>query len=382
MDRAYVLQYIDGQLDSLARRPGMWGPALAIELQALLLLEFRSVMLRPGFDAENPRAVRDALASFVAEKFPDGAGVPLARALATAGREHELPVLLAEFRARLVADMHADNPFETNDLAVVLRLKKDVARPSASSVGGYIEDLRRALRGILRTKAQGRMAKELEVATDFGLSDVVVVPSNGVPGRVVLPLTYRAPEQLSSPAVVKVPEEEIRDALAHVAATVAWADRDAPVAELAEVLTDATRREKVAAQTLRLMPRGVDVEAVEIGGRLVARAEPMRLTRDQKPRVKQVRVEGFASTNIEETGNVRQLDLDDGTFRLGQPNSKDRVKCVLSDWDLLAAAQEALGGRATVIGRRVQPNLGKPFIWVESIRVDDDADHDDDDDVN
>ncbi len=365
MDETYLLHFVDQQLDSLTRRPQMWGTTLAVELQTLLLLEVRSVLLRPEFDRHNPRAVRQALAAFVAEKFPDAPGRPIANQPLAGDPYQSLSDLLFEFRTRLVADMHPDNPFEANDLAVVLRLKKGARQPLASSVGGYLEELRRALRGILRQKTTGRTARELEEVTDFDLTNVSVVPANGAPGRVVLPLQYRPPAQVTT-AHVNAADVELQHALADVAATVQWAAGGAAVEELAAVLTDSVQRGKVATQTLRLMPRGNDVDFVELGGRLFSRPDPIRLNRDQKPRVKMVRMEGFSSVPIIREGSVRQLDLDDGTFGL-KVDKKTRIRCVLSDWDLLPIVQDVLGGSARIVGKEVQPNSGNMFIWVEAI---------------
>ncbi len=61
-----VLRFIDEQLDAIRKRPGMWGPDIAVELQILQLLEFRSVLLRPALEDANPRAVLDAYEEFLA----------------------------------------------------------------------------------------------------------------------------------------------------------------------------------------------------------------------------------------------------------------------------------------------------------------------------
>ena len=103
--RDTLLEYIDGQLDAIARTPGMWGPPIGVELQVLQLIKFRSVTVRPEFDRQNPRTVLRAYNAFLARKFPGAPPVPLAVILEQDGRTDELMQILQEFRDEQVREM-------------------------------------------------------------------------------------------------------------------------------------------------------------------------------------------------------------------------------------------------------------------------------------
>ena len=100
-----MLDFIHGQLEAIHLRPGMRGPDIAVELQILQLLEFRSVVLRPTTEEANPRAVMDAYEAFLARRFPGAPTLPLASLLARDERSAELRAVLDEFRRELVDQM-------------------------------------------------------------------------------------------------------------------------------------------------------------------------------------------------------------------------------------------------------------------------------------
>lgn len=69
--REVTTSWIDARMDSMLAAPRMWGSREAVELQALLLVELRSVVTRPVDDAKDPRRVLDAYAEFLARRFPN-----------------------------------------------------------------------------------------------------------------------------------------------------------------------------------------------------------------------------------------------------------------------------------------------------------------------
>ncbi|WP_044250860.1 hypothetical protein [Chondromyces apiculatus] len=104
-----LVRYIDEQLDAIERRPRMWGPDLCVELQYLQLLEFRSATLRPELERQDPRAVLDEFARFLALNFPGAPPLPLTALLAESHRERELVAFLREFRRMLIIQMGAES---------------------------------------------------------------------------------------------------------------------------------------------------------------------------------------------------------------------------------------------------------------------------------
>ncbi len=75
--REVTTSWIDARMDSMLAAPQMWGSREAVELQALLLVELRSVVMRPTVDAEDSRRVLDAYAKFLARRFPNATPAPL-----------------------------------------------------------------------------------------------------------------------------------------------------------------------------------------------------------------------------------------------------------------------------------------------------------------
>jgi hypothetical protein len=351
-----IVRYIDQQLGSIVTRPAMWGTDVAVELQAVMLLELRAVVLRsPGDDAA-PRAVRDAFNSFVRKRLPDAPPVPLADILNQRNRGADLATFLADFIATLKAQTPETNPFSKYDVALVLELKADVPTASAGLVGEYIEGVRRAIRGILRRHSRGRPGKEYEAASDLLLPTIDVSPANGAPSRITVPMMQPALQTSSS---------HVSDALADIVATVEWASTKEPPRDLTSRLEAAVPLDRLAAQTLRLLPRR-DIELVHLGGRIMDRSQPVTLLREHALRLNQAIAETQKrSHKVHDTGSVRELDLDKYSFRLTS-GTRNRAKCVLASAELLPIVERALGRTARVTGREYQSDRTK-FIMIESI---------------
>ncbi len=89
-----VLQRINRSLDAMAKAPRMWGSQESLELQALLLLEMKCAVLRPGEES----FIRDAYEAFIKDTFEDPPATLLSCILHKAGRGEELSSHLQRFR--------------------------------------------------------------------------------------------------------------------------------------------------------------------------------------------------------------------------------------------------------------------------------------------
>jgi hypothetical protein len=368
-----ILEFIDEQLDAINKRPGMWGPDIAVELQILQLLEFRSVVLRPALEASNPRAVLDAYEEFLTQKFPGAPPVPLASLVTTANKAGQLTTILEEFRRNIVMQMLPEDIFRSHDLVLKLWLQKGATVPRASTLSSYYDVFRRVLRAVSRPHGtRGRAKQDIEEAIDFAMSEVSVVSANGAPAHIVLPLDQLQPAPHSDASGAA----NVKHGIKCIVIVNEWAaERKQSVGELERRLEGRETAQLVAAQTLRLMASTEEaVQTVELGGKFVGRAQPIKIEPTYAERMVEVVKQSSDLIEFEEMGSVRAVDVDQRSMRLGL--SKDihgvnSIQCWIEDVHLVEIASRALvnrdrvrvtgslykkrGSPAMVIVRRIQP---------------------------
>ena len=96
-----AIDYIDKRLATIDTMPGTWGSSESLELQTLLLLEIRAVVLRQN--DENSADVRLSYIRFIRTHVKSATSENLSIQLLRAGRIDELPELLAKFRDQIIA---------------------------------------------------------------------------------------------------------------------------------------------------------------------------------------------------------------------------------------------------------------------------------------
>jgi hypothetical protein len=354
-----ILRYIDDQLDAIARVPAMWGPPQCVELQVLQLLEFRSVTLRPELEKNNPRAVLDSYDEFLARRFPGAPPAPLAVLLESEQRSSELMTILGEFRRMLVRKMKPENVFAMHDVVLKLLMRPDVRIPPARSLSSYYDIFHRVLRAIVRPSGtRGRTSQGLEDAIDFGMDDVRVIPANGEPAQVILPLDQSEPAET----------ERVTHALSEIVTVNEWAaDPGRDVTELRDLLDGEGAPPRIAAQMLRLMPeQEAAVQTVELGGRLVGRSRPITIRPAYAARMLEViSHEKGRRRRFDQVGVIRAVDIDQRSMRIKSEGGS--FKCWMDDPRLLERASSALGGRMRVIGQEYR-EPGHTVIIVYEIR--------------
>ncbi|WP_438035545.1 hypothetical protein [Sorangium sp. So ce204] len=179
--------YLDRRLSTMKRAPGTWGSPESLELQALLLIELRTFLLRRRTHAKNPFEVRDAYIRFIHARFPDRPGYLLSALLPADDVQVDLPPLLEEFRRQIVEKLLREDPFAMNELVLDLVLGGRKGEGRFAAACRYFCRFERALRAFLRTGASGRRntrgilpEPEVQVLRDDGGATRVRILINGL----------------------------------------------------------------------------------------------------------------------------------------------------------------------------------------------------------
>jgi len=346
-----LLSWVDRRLDTMLLRPRAWGGPEAIETQVLLLLQFRGLIARPRTE-KVPSPVLASYFAYLERTFPEHPNQPLHRLVGEDLTRERLSFELSKAVTTVRAAFQPENPFEHHRLAIRLKYREGCI-PRTSSVTGYFEEFRRATRATVRRPgvSGGRARKEIEQATDFELIDVRVVPKNGAPAQAWI-LMGNGPGQVDF-----VANEAVQEALIGMATLAEWAGGTEAVERLG--IDSAARRETLALQTLRVLPRG-DVSQVEVGGLMLGRTEPVVYRPNLEGRVMEVVGTTKPPEPFERKDEIRAFDKDRGELVLGK---KPGLRCFVRPElvpNILAVGQDAV-----VRGQLFTPSIGKPFVIVE-----------------
>lgn len=365
-DRSEIQTYIEQQLESLCRRPEMWGDSICVELQYLLLIEFWLVNTRPELEQKNPRIVRDEF-----QRFCRRAGyndrIPLA--------DNKIPPatfqrLLLEFKDSFSKRMTPPNPFEEHDFTVAFNLKKG-RHISDAIVSQGLGNVRRVLRAALRPeKARGlggRTRKEIEALTDFEVLDIDIRHSNGVGARIVFPMRQQTSLQIDWDH-----QEKVRKTLGSLVDMAEWASSTEPTP-----LTMASPQERdwIAWQAIQLIPHG-DVESMELGGKLISRSRPVMLTSQQRPKLISILDSTLETSEYRKIGTIRALDRDSAVLKFRAEGENKNIECWLADDDDLKRSEENLCARVEVRGKKYTGVARKPVVLINELIVMDTAEDD------
>lgn len=255
-----AVAYIDRRLATMKRAPKSWGSPESLELQALLLLELRTFLLRRRTHASDPYEVRDAYARFLARHFPELPGRFMAHALPAEKLAEQLPDLVMALRDEVVSTLGPEDAFQTAALVVEVRFRPGVATPPFAKAARYVGRLLRAM-GVVVGSTGGRARDAV-----FAIPDVRFVPSDDETGPGVL-FAFDAPQ--GTPAAVTAHWQ----ALEKMARVVEWAasGEGAGAAPLLAMFPEQGERDAVVRCAKRLYPRRA-IASVTIGGRGLGRA--------------------------------------------------------------------------------------------------------------
>ncbi|HET7503765.1 MAG TPA: hypothetical protein VFK02_22245, partial [Kofleriaceae bacterium] len=86
-----LLGFVASRLESMLRRPAVWGSLLSVEERVLQLLELRRVLLVPSLSADDTHQLLRSYSRFISEVLDDATVEPLATQLEQRGRAEEFP---------------------------------------------------------------------------------------------------------------------------------------------------------------------------------------------------------------------------------------------------------------------------------------------------
>jgi hypothetical protein len=92
-----ILEFIASRLESMLRRPRMWGSLLSVEDSILQLLELRRVLLVPSASASDTQRLMQTYTQFISRALDNATAEPLAIQLERQDRAAEFTSYMAKF---------------------------------------------------------------------------------------------------------------------------------------------------------------------------------------------------------------------------------------------------------------------------------------------
>lgn len=103
-----LLAFVESRLESMLRRPAIWGSLLSVEERILQLLELRRVLLVPTSSVNDTHQLLRSYSRFISETLDDATVEPLATQLEQRGRADEFAALMGKFVERELAEFLVD----------------------------------------------------------------------------------------------------------------------------------------------------------------------------------------------------------------------------------------------------------------------------------
>ncbi len=379
--RQQIESRIDEVLDGMLVAPEMYGPPDGVELQALLLLELRAFVARPELERAHPRRVFEAWLRHFRNRYPGANNTLLATVLLRlhpddAERQYEdLKALLSDFRAQLVGALPQDNPFATYDLALAIRMKRGKALPAVAKVGALYGLVGQVMRSVVRRDGGGRgkLSREYEDAIAVRpAGGFEVVPENGVGAQIVMPFSWPTSAQ-GTLVAGDSPDDTVRRTFARFVDVAAWAsDGDEPVDSLIQVVSENSVRTRMVLDAMRLLPSATgDIEAMELGGRAIQRALPVKLRAGAQQRLLGVLQHDEKSEAFNGSGTLRMVDLDEGRLRLRMTEGDRRpsIEVWLTAGSAVEGLSAMLGHEVAIEGTRFDGLRRPPFVVATQVKL-------------
>ncbi|WP_437905175.1 hypothetical protein WME95_43855 [Sorangium sp. So ce327] len=357
--RDLLLKYVDEGIRAMRRAPAMWGSPESLELQALQLLELRTLVLRPQTFQRNHRETMRVYRDFVAQAMKVEPSRLLASLLEERGIVEELPTMIAQLYAELQARLPEEDPFESADLVLEMALESG-KEPSFSSVCSYYEHFQKALRGIARHSVKKKERALVTQATEYAIPEMRVIHDKAG-ARMQVSLVQPTGQQLMLDGS-SFAENAVRDAVTHAMHVATWADEEQAPETLHVLFPHEAQRKVITAQTMRMLPEQ-GIQEIRVGGRLLGGSEPISLKPHQAPRLIPVLKEGEKPKRFDRTGTVRAVDLDQKWFRIRYGSTT--IKCWAPEhpeWLQKAADAMASKQMVRVVGDEFRAPSRRPFV--------------------
>lgn len=372
--RARLERWTDTVLDGIRRHPEMYGAPDAVEAQALLLLVVREIVSARDADSDPSHALLRAWRAHVQQQLGPLGSTPLAMRLATQHPDDPdaqfatLRAVLAPFVRERLGDLPHESPFVSNDLALVVRMRRQKPLPTASRVGALLGLVGQVMRSVVRP-GRGRLRRDVEDATTIRpAGSVEIVPENGIGAQIVMPLAWPQRVQTSLPEVDDV-EGRVRETFARFIDVAAWAAASVdPIERLVDAVPDSALRTRMALDAVRLVPAASGaIEAIEIGGRAIGRTVPLSLRSEARARLVTVVGHETPPSPFDALGVMRMVDLDEGRLRLKLQGGAEAVEVWLPDAEWAQSVATLLGSEVRVQGQRFARPGGRDFVLADTL---------------
>jgi hypothetical protein len=111
-----ILEFISSRLESMLRRPAVWGSLLSVEERILQLLELRRVLLVPSESTNGTQRLVRTYTQFIARTLDNATAEPLAIQLERRGRSGEFASVMARFIETELATFLAEEHPRSDDV--------------------------------------------------------------------------------------------------------------------------------------------------------------------------------------------------------------------------------------------------------------------------
>jgi hypothetical protein len=345
-----LLEYIDDRIGTMQTAPGSWGSTESLELQALLLLELRTFILRRGIYANDPFEARNLYIRFIRNHFP---GAPASFMVDAAGDQADamVPNLIGQLYRSFVERLPQESIFDTNKVALEVQFPDEYSEPLLVAVCEYVVRLQKTVAASITSHAAYKGYK-----LTFPMPDIRVAPANGKGPKVSMSLDAPMPVQQGLGDSF-IPENAFVDALNTVLTTI-------------DTVTSGVDAKRLAMSTLKrasAMIPGGDIQSVVIGGTSI----PERATVSASDAHLFATLFDKDTTQVpfDEIGSVDILDFRQGWFHLDASSGSYRCWVVLSPDMMHKAKAAAPNGRLRVRGTARVPKKAasgrKPIVNVD-----------------
>jgi hypothetical protein len=318
-----IIEHIDARLASMSL-PGaarMWGSGESLELQALQLLELRTLALRPYSFTADPREMRRAYMSFVAKKVKNPPSMLMWAILEQGNASTTLPAFIGDITRNVAQELPQDDPVSESPLALELQFSAAEEDVSFAKVCRYYYKFEESVTAVAKRQVSSREYKNRVSGTYFPVPDIRIVRKLGAGPRVQLPIgaPLGGDGHVSNfgPLAGKGAHEDLfMRGLDKTLELATWAcSEDAISPDIAfNMFSNRKALNDVARKTFNIFP-GQGIESVRVGGTYM-NGSPVTVQAKYAHRMLELIDDEGRNEPFETVGTVDAVDYEQGWFRL------------------------------------------------------------------
>ena len=241
--------------------------------------------------------------------------------------------------------------FEFLSSPLIMRLVGKKARwgeMPASVLSAFLDSLRKSIQSIASYDYSGKISGNptdiIRQASDIELSGFA-------PGSFQVGIRLPEPEQMN--LVVDDQWHSAELALSELLKVASWASSDESTQTLFEEFQDAVQLRVILRAVKTLVPRRLGgIGFVEFRSVIYFDELSIKLSYDSKERIITAFNQSLSPDEETHTGEVREMDLDQGSFKLRNTDIEEQINCLFSP-DLLDVASGYMGKHVRIIGKRM-----------------------------